>query len=209
MQLNATVQARGESMKALAATLTGPVTITLGPTRIVTAAGAHSEEMLTGFLPYFSAHDSVEIHLECGSATLPFQAGRAAASPLVGVRSQASELLTQGDLDLRSQTLDLRGRVRPRSGLSLGVSAFGGDIRVSGPLLHPRAKLDPAGTPGAVARIAAAVATAGLSVIGTALWDHVNPGVNPCEAVLAHRASSRASSRSSSRSSTRAPKAVR
>ena len=208
MQLNAMVQARGESMKALAATLTGPVTITLGPTRIATAAGAHSEEMLTGFLPYFSArgsaHGSAGIHMECASATLPFQAGRAAASPLIGVRSDASELLTAGNLDLRTQTLDLRGRVRSRSGLSLGVSAFGGDIRVSGLLLHPRAKLDPAGTPGAVARIAAAIATAGLSVIGTALWDHVHPGANPCEVVLAQHASTRAATRRS----TRSPKAL-
>ena len=187
MQLNASVQARGESMKALAASLNGPVTITLGATRIVSAAGARSEEMLTGLLPYFAVHDAGEIQLECGSAVLPFQAGRASARPLVGVRSQASELLTQGDLDLRKQSLDLRGRVRPRSGLSLGLSALSGDIRVSGPLVHPHAKLDPAGTPGAIARIGAAVATAGLSLIGTAIWDHAHPGVNPCEAVLARR----------------------
>ena len=189
IQLTASVHARGESIKALAASLSGPVTITLGPTRIISAAGARSEEMLTGLLPYFAAHDAGEIQLECGSAVLPFQAGRASARPLVGVRSQASELLTQGDLDLRQQSLDLRGRVRSRSGLSLGLSALSGDIRVSGPLVHPRAKLDPAGTPGAIARIGAAVATAGLSLIGTAIWDHVHPGVNPCEAVLARRSS--------------------
>ncbi len=208
MQLNATVNARGESMKALAATLTGPVTITLGPTRIVTAAGARSEEMLTGLLPYFSAHDSTEIHLECGSAMLPFQAGRALGSPLIGVRSQASELLTQGDLDLRTQTLDVRGRARSRSGFSLGLSAVSGDIRFSGPLVHPRARLDSAGTPGAIARVGAAVVTGGLSLIGTALWDHAHPGVNPCEAVLAPHASTRSASRLPDRSPNRSPKAV-
>jgi uncharacterized protein involved in outer membrane biogenesis len=187
IQLSASVHAHGESMKALAATLTGPVTIRLGPTRIMNAAGARNEELLTGLLPFFSAHDTGEIQLECGSAELPFQNGRASASSLVGVRSQASELLTRGDLDLRAQTVDLRGRVRSRSGLSLGLSALSGDIRFSGPLVHPLAKLDPAGTPGAVARVGAAVMTAGLSLIGTALWDHAHPGANPCEAVFAHR----------------------
>ena len=187
MQLTAAVTAHGESMKALAASLTGPVTFRIGPTRIITAAGAHSEEMLTGLLPYFSSHDTGEIQLECGSAELPFKNGHASASPLIGVRSQASELLTRGELDLRAQTIDVRGRVRSRSGLSLGISAFSGDIRFSGPLVHPHAKLDPAGTPGAVARLGAAVATAGLSLIGTAIWDHVHPGENPCDAVFAHR----------------------
>ena len=205
MQLNATVNAHGESMKALAATLTGPVTITLGPTRILTAAGARNEEMLTGLLPYFSAHGSDEILLECGSAMLPFQAGRAMAGPLIGLRSQASELLTQGDLDLRTQTVDLRGRIRSRSGLSLGISAIGGDIRFSGPLMHPHAKLDPAGTPAAIARLGAALFTGGLSLIGTAIWDHVHPGANPCDAVLARHSSTRVASRSS----TGSPKTVR
>lgn len=185
LQLRAAVHARGESIKALAASMTGPVTVTLGPTRIASPAGARGEELLTGLLPYFSARDVQEIRLECGSAQLPFQNGRASASPLVGMRSQASQLLTQGDIDLREQSLDLRGRVRSRSGFSLGLSALSGDIRISGPLTKLHAKLDPAGSPAAAARIGAAIVTGGLSLVGTALWDSAHPGADPCVAALA------------------------
>ena len=188
LQMQAVVSARGESMKALAASLTGPVSVTLGPTDIASSAGARSEEMLTGLLPYFSARDAQQIRLECASVLLPFQNGRASANPLIGVRSQASQLLTQGDLDLRSQSLDVHGRVRARSRLSLGLSALSGDIRISGPLVKPRAKLDPVGSPSAAARVGAAIVTGGLSVVGTALWDTISPGTDACAAVAANKA---------------------
>ena len=187
--VKANINARGESMKALAASLTGPVTLALGATRIESTKGAQNEELLTGLLPFFSARDAHEIRLECATARLPFQNGRASAKPLVGARSQASALLTQGDIDLRTQRIDLYGRLRSRAGLSLGLAALSGDIRISGPLVHPQAKLDAASSPAAVARIGAAILTGGLSLVGTALWDTAHPGADPCAAVLANPAS--------------------
>lgn len=187
MQLVATVDATGGSMKELGASLTGPVSIRLGPTIISSAGGAHAEEILTGLMPFLSARHTNQIVLECVGANLPFVAGRAAAGPLVGARSQASQLLTSGYLDLREQTLDLRGRVRARSGFSLGLSTLGGDVKIAGLLTHPQAKLDPAGTPAALARLGAAFASAGLSIVATELWDARRPASDPCQAVFASK----------------------
>lgn len=184
LQVKANIRAKGESMKALAASMTGPVMLALGPTRIQNAKGAQNEELITGLVPFFSAHDAQEIRLECASARLPFQNGRASASPLFGARSQASAVLTQGEVDLHTQRIDLHGRLRSRVGLSLSLAALSGDFRISGPLAHPQTKLNSAGSPGAVARIGAAILTGGLSLIGTAMWDTAHPGADPCAAAL-------------------------
>ena len=185
MQVTASVDATGGSIKELAASLTGPVSIRLGPTVITSEPGARAEELLTGLMPIFSAPKSNQILLECGGANLPFVAGRASAAPLVGVRSQSSQLLSNGFLDLREETLDLRGRVRARSGFRIGLATLAGDIKITGLVAHPRASLDPTGTPAALARLGAAVVTGGLSIVCTALWNGANPGADPCHAVFA------------------------
>lgn len=184
MQIDALVDAHGDSMKEMAASLTGPVRVRLGPATIASRSGAQAEALLTGLTPIFSARNENRIALECAAANLMFANGRAAASPLVGARSQASQLLTSGIVDLRAQTLDLRGRVRARSGITIGLATLTGDVSIAGPLVHPLALLDPTGTPSALLRLGAAIATGGLSIVGTALWDGANPGTDPCQAVF-------------------------
>jgi hypothetical protein len=44
--------------------------------------------------------------------------------------------------------------------------------------------LDPVGTPAALARRGAAIATGGLRLVATAAWDAANQGADPCAAVL-------------------------
>ena len=122
--------------------------------------------------------------LECFAARLPFSNGRASGA-VVGARSEVSQLITSGQVDMKRQSVDLRGRVRARHGVSVGLAALTGDISISGPLRKPKMALDPAGTPSALARLGAAVVTGGLSLVATAAWDAANPGADPCEAVFA------------------------
>ncbi|MDY7573169.1 AsmA family protein [Actimicrobium sp. CCI2.3] len=184
MQIDARVDAHGDNMKEMAASLTGPVRIRLGPATITSRSGATAEALLTGLMPILSTRNADGIALECAAAKLAFVDGRAVASPLVGVRSQASQLLTSGIVDLREETLDLSGRVRARSGIALGLATLSGDVRIAGSLVNPLVRLDPTGSPSALLRLGAAIATGGLSIVGTALWDGANPGTDPCQAVL-------------------------
>jgi len=184
LQIDALVDAHGDNMKEMAASLTGPVRIRLGPATISSRSGATAEVLLTGLMPIFSARSDDRIALDCAAANLVFVDGRAAGSPLVGVRSQASQLLTSGVVDLREEKFDLSGRVRARSGITLGLATLSGEVRLIGSLVNPQIRLDPTGAPSALLRLGAAIATGGLSLIGTALWDGANPATDPCRAVL-------------------------
>jgi hypothetical protein len=182
MRIHATLQARGDTQRGLAASADGLITVRGGATLIRSEKAGNAESLLIDMFPLFSERDATQLRLQCFAAQLPLRRGQADGA-LVGARSDASQLLTQGTVDLRQQALDLRGRVRARSGISLGVALLSGDVVIAGPLAKPKMALDPSSA-GALARLGAAVLTSGLSVVATAAWDAANPASNPCEAAL-------------------------
>ncbi len=185
MKVDAKITALGTSMNDLAATLSGPVEIEVGPAKIFSPKAGQAEFWLTGL---FSAKDADLIDLACVSARLPFRSGIAAGDGIVGARSDASQLLTRGNVNLRDQTLDLHGRVRARSGVNLGISTFASEVKITGPVVKPEMNLDESGAAGVIARVGAAIFTSGLSVVATSLWDGANPDSDPCHQVFSSKA---------------------
>ena len=185
MQVHARVSADGRSMKELAASLTGPVTISIGPAKLYSKKLSETETLLTGLAPFFSAKGADQVDLSCIGARLSFERGIARGDHIVGVRSDASQLLTSGSVDLRRQSIDLRGPIRARAGIALGVSTFASKVIIDGKIAAPSVGLDKAGAPGAIARVAAAIFTGGASIIGTTLWDGARAAPNPCQVALA------------------------
>src|SRR6185295_13349749 len=118
----------------------------------------------------FSKKDSKgNIAFECAAADLPFVQGRATGAAIVGARSDMSRLLTSGYVSLHDVEVDLRGRVQPKPGASVGLAAIVGDIRISGNIRAMKTSFDPAGKAGAAARAGLAVATLGLSLGASAM----------------------------------------
>ncbi len=185
IKLDAKITTHGSSMKDLAASMTGPVEIRIGSAQILSPAAGQAEFWLTGL---FSTKDAKRIDLACASASLPFIAGVAKGEGIVGARSDASQLLTSGQVNLRNQTVDLRGKVRVRSGFSLGISNFSDEVKIVGALGKPELKLDESGALGAIARIGAAILTSGVSIVATSIWDGANPKSDPCQVVFSSRA---------------------
>jgi uncharacterized protein involved in outer membrane biogenesis len=188
MKIKASISATGGSMKELAASLSGPVDVRVGSAKIYSRKIEQAETLLIGLAPMLSAQDSDEVHLVCAAAKLPFHAGRATAEPIAGARSDASQILTLGFVDLRQQTLDLRGRVKARSGIHLGVSTLAGEVKIVGKIKQPEAGLDPAGTPGILARLGAAIFTSGASLLAESIWDAAGPASDPCQIVFSSKA---------------------
>lgn len=180
MKVKAAFTVTGNSLKDLAASLTGPISLRIGPGVWVSEKAGHAQSVMTSA---FSSNDTGSIDFQCIGASMPFSDGRATSKSIVGARSNASQLLASGTIDFREESLDLRGRVQPLSG-KVGLATIAGDIRISGKIRHPNAGL--AGAPGAIVRAGAAIATAGLSLVGTAMADAEQAKKNDaCEAVFA------------------------
>ena len=102
---------------------------------------------------------------------------------MFGARSDVSQLLTGGVVDMREETLDLRGRVQAKKGVTVGLAAVAGGVQIRGRLGKPRIGMDPQEKPALLARAAAAVATAGATLVGEALLTAVSRE-DACEAVF-------------------------
>lgn len=181
MAVTASITGRGDSMQDVASSITGPVTVRMG------RGTWHSEragEIETLMINVFAPRDAKDLEFACLAANLPFKDGRATAQRIIGARSQASRLIASGTVDFREGQLDLRGKVEAAKGVTLGVSAIANDIVIHGPLRKPRVELDKAGTPAALARVGAAIATAGVSLLGTALAEAASEKNDPCELVF-------------------------
>ena len=153
----------------------------MGPGVYVSQKAGDAEAAMVAFASKGSAG---RIAFECAGADLPFARGRATGAALVGLRSDVSRLLTSGYVSMRDDTVDLRGRLRPKPGIGVGLADIAGDIRISGNIRAMKVTLDPDAKPKAVLRAGAAIATFGLSLAGSAIANAAREDVDPCTAVF-------------------------
>ena len=180
MKVKATLAFNGETYRDLAESMSGPVTLRMGKGTWVSPKAGEIEEKMVAAL---QQRGTTDLEFQCASANLDFKRGRATGSRLVGAMSDVSRLLTAGNVDFRNETLDLRGRVQARKGITVGLATFAGGVRIAGPISKPRIGMDPDEKPALIARAAAALATAGATVVGEALLTAADRE-NPCEAVF-------------------------
>ena len=180
MRLTAKLALAGGTYRELAASVTGPLTLRMGPGRLDSKRASEAEEMMVRALV---ASESDEIDFECVAASLDFRDGRARGERLIGARSTVSQLLTAGVVDVREEKLDLRGTLEARKGAAVGVATLAGGVQVTGRLARPRMQLDPDSKPAIIARAGAAIATAGVTLLGETLI-RAAAREDPCEAVF-------------------------
>jgi uncharacterized protein involved in outer membrane biogenesis len=171
LAVDASVSATGDTISQLAATMTGPVNLRLGHMVVHSARASEAELALTGLIPALAGNKADHLDVVCLVASLPFDNGRATGNSLVGARTESSQLLTAGIVNLQDQTLDLHGRVTGAEGLALGASTFAGAVNINGKLVKPKFRLDARGVAGTLARVGAAILTFGLSAVGQTIWD--------------------------------------
>ena len=180
MKLDVDLALAGSTFRELAASVTGPVAIRMGPGVWSSPRAGEVEELMVSAL---AGKESKDIRFECIGANLDFHHGRAEGRRQLGARSDVSLLLTDGSVDFRDETLDLRGRVQAKKGITVGVAVVAGRIRIGGHIAKPHVGLDPADKPAVVARTAAAIATAGATLVGEALLTSADR-TDPCAAVF-------------------------
>jgi uncharacterized protein involved in outer membrane biogenesis len=179
MNVHADFTSQGDTMRDLAASATGDMTVRMGPGDWNSKHAGDREALMTNA---FASEGAERVQFECVTANLPFRAGVARGRSMVGFKTAASELITSGSVDLRDESLDLHGHVRANHGVTIGLASIAGDVKIGGHLTKPEMSLDPDATPGVVARAGVAIATLGASVIGGALIEKLAPDHDdPCE----------------------------
>jgi uncharacterized protein involved in outer membrane biogenesis len=176
----------GGSLRRLVATASGTVRIVVGPARLAAAALDVGGDTLTKLLnvvnPFRKSDPTTE--LRCAVARLPLRDGVVKIERSVAYETSKVNVVVAGLVDLREETVDLAIRPSVTEGLRIGVANLAELVRVTGPLLEPRIGLDTMGAARQAVSVGAAVATAGLSLLGeAALKGAIDP--HPCQSALA------------------------
>ena len=170
----------------------GEIEIILGEGRISNSrlsllASDLVTEIFTRLNPFAQGSDFTQV--DCGVARVSFNSGTAEISPFV-FQTDSVVIVSSGEVKLDTEAVNIGFRTRPRRGLGLSASAIVNPfIRVGGTLSDPGLVLNPTD---AAIMSSAAVATGGLSILGTSLFDRFLRERDPCGRIVEEKRQSAA-----------------
>ncbi len=180
------LQANGSRWSELAATLNGRVRLVgrggrLKNSLLLASSSGFVQQLLTGLNPMATRQPTTDV--DCSAFLLRARDGIVTTDPALVIRTREVDIVSAGSVDLHTEKIDFNFKVRARTGLGFGISQLVNPyLKVNGTLASPGVTLDPTG---ALVNGSAAVATAGLSVVATTLWDRFVHESDPCGAAVA------------------------
>jgi len=168
--LRVDLDATGRSPHELAASASGNLLVSV--TDAVLQGGAVMERnilvaLLQTVLP--KQQTDSQLQIQCAVANLQLKNGVAAIDRSIAMETDKIAMAASGELDLGRQTVKLDFHPIAKKGLGLDSATLANLVRLDGPLHDPKIGIDMVGTAREAATIGAAVATAGLTIVGKRL----------------------------------------
>lgn len=137
-------------------------------------------ELLNALNPF--RKDEKFTKLDCLVLLLDVDDGLVKVKPGLIVQTDKLIIAATGLWNLNTEKIDIGFKTQPRSKVSISAGEFINPyLKVGGTMRNPQLTLDPTGT---LVTGGAAVATAGLSLLATAVWDRVARADDPCAAAI-------------------------
>ena len=177
---------RGRNVRELAASLQGRGRLVSGPGRLPNTNldrmySSFFSQLWTSLNPLVKRQPYTEVI--CAAYLFRAEDGVLRTDPALVLRVKGIDIISQGAINLRTEAVDFNFKTVARSGLGISVGQLLNPyIKISGTLARPRLTVDPKGT---LVNAGAAVATAGLSVVATTLWDQLFRQNDPCATAIA------------------------
>jgi uncharacterized protein involved in outer membrane biogenesis len=181
--VNIHLTATGANLRSLATTANGAIYYEMRggeaeSNRFLRAIYGDMLNEIIGVINPFSTVDLVT-RFECIIVPLSVTDGLLESAPNVLIRTDKAQVVSDGEIDLNSESINLNFRSRPRRGIVLSAGeVFNPFVKVVGTLAEPRLAVDEQGV---LVSGGAAVATGGLSILATGLWRRIAGSRTPCE----------------------------
>lgn len=124
--------------------------------------------------------------LQCMVAAFRIKQGVAVADSSIAMETPQMTVVGGGVVNLGTEKLDLGLQPHPREGLGISASQFAEVVRLGGTLSHPVPKTDTLAAMKTAARVGAAVATGGLSILAGGLFERATADSHPCDTAAAY-----------------------
>ncbi len=193
VDVDVNLRARGRSVAALMAGLNGRITLIMENGRMnnkyIDMLGADVGSSLGKLLDSSSEENYTE--LNCFVCRFDVKQGLADSTVLV-VDTKATSLIGDGEIDLKTEKLDLVMRSYPKRGigisgvgkLSLSIGAFAKPLKLGGTLKHPAFVIDPSQTVITMGKVFGGILLFGPLGLGAALVSGRLGTDNPCPAAI-------------------------
>jgi hypothetical protein len=163
--------------------LDGHLTVKVGKGELTDSVlGTLGTDALNMLNPF--SGDSDKTLLECSVVNFTIKDGIATANQGIAVSTEKMNIIGNGTVNLKDETLNIDIKPEPKEGLGLNAGKFASLIKIGGTLANPTPETDLGGTLGTGASLGAAVATGGLSLLAEGLLDRATADANPCDTAL-------------------------
>jgi len=182
--LNADFNTQGDSAAQMAAALNGHFWVVISegvapPLEYSLIVGDFISELFALLNPF--AKEETTTMVRCGGIYLEAVDGIVETAPAMLVQTDKISIGATGGFDLRRERIDLVLNSTPLKGIGISASEIVNPlIKLGGTLSEPRVTLNPTD---AAIKGTAAVATMGLSIVGSSLWKRWVRSKNACAKV--------------------------
>lgn len=126
--------------------------------------------------------------LQCAVVAFRIKDGVAASDKGIALETPQMTVVGGGTVNLGTEKLDLGLQPHPREGIGISAGQFAELVRLGGTLSNPRPKTDTLGAVKTAARVGAAVATGGISLLAGGIFERATADDHPCDTALAFAA---------------------
>lgn len=180
MEYELVLQGSGATKREMASSLNGRLRAYAGEGQIASAGvGLLFSDFLTELFNLLNpfAKTSEYTQVDCGVAAADIVSGQVEIFPFI-LQTEQMTILSEGSIDLDTETINLTFNTKPRQGLGLSAGVLINPfIKVGGNLVKPTILLDPER---ALVSGSVAVATVGLSLLAKSVSDRFLSSKDPC-----------------------------
>ncbi len=179
VELDLLVDGTGETRREMAGSFDGKLRAYYGSGQIAEAGLSILSDFITELFVVLNpfAKTSEYTRLDCAVIAADAVSGKVDVFPVI-LHTEQLTILSQGNIDLNTEKIDLSFNTKPRKGLGLSAGVLINPlIKVGGTLAAPAIELDPAGT---VKSTGLAVATVGISLLAKSMSDRFLSSADPC-----------------------------
>jgi len=175
----------GLTYRELAAALDGKVVVSTAGGRLPNSGtrfifGNFFQELIDAVNPFMK--DDPYTKVSCAVLLLDVNDGLIAVDPGFVAQTSKMNIAATGEMSLVTEKINIGFKTQPRSRVSISAGEFINPyLKVAGTMGAPQLQLDPTGT---LVTGGAAVATVGISLLATAVWDRVFREADPCGAAI-------------------------
>ncbi|MGI9286387.1 MAG: AsmA-like C-terminal region-containing protein, partial [Pseudomonadales bacterium] len=185
MDLNMALSGSGSTIRQIAASANGSISLRQGEGEIDNAFGGY---IFRDFVSQVfgvinpSTKDSPHTNLQCGIFQIDVVDG-IATTRVAGLQSDQLAAASVGTVNLATEALDFSFRTKPREGIGISLAgAINPYIKLGGTLANPSVKID---TKRGVLSGTAAALSGGLSILAEGVWDRYLSADDLCRALTA------------------------